>query len=163
MKTKMWESSPERDRDGILESKTVGRFFKARIKEKGLSYTQLADKLGITPSYLSHLLAGRNNIGRSIHFKPLVAELGLSPEEIEHINPNVIIVSPEALDSKPEPPAELPPELLAAMSKVHRMGLAQAVTEANLPYLLPRGLDGKGPKTEADWMKYLVLVDDWFR
>ena len=159
-----FDTAPERDKDGVLESKAVGRFIKAKIAEAGLSYTQVADRLNLQPSYLSHMLAGRDNIGRSVHFKPLAELLRLSVDEIQHINPNILMVHP---DAAPQPVATqterpTPAALIKALQAVHAMGLGKNISEADLPRLLPRGLDGKGPQTEGDWVKFLLLVDEWF-
>lgn len=152
-----------RDKDGLLDSRVVGRFIREKILEKGWTFTDFANRVDLTPTYLSAMLAGRNNLARSNHFKVIAAELGLSRDEVEYINPNIIWVHPDAERFAPmvapAPERPLPPALLSAMEIVNKMG--QNLTEKDVRALLPKGLDGKGPQTEAEWVEFLLFVKKW--
>uniref|UniRef100_UPI00403F2E6A helix-turn-helix domain-containing protein n=1 Tax=Deinococcus sp. VB142 TaxID=3112952 RepID=UPI00403F2E6A len=154
-----------RECDGLLDSREAGAFIRARMDAKGMQVQQLADRLNMgSPSQLSNLLAGRQNVARSKYFRNIVDELGLTPSEIEHLNPNIIFVHPDAPRhpvSTPERPQDLPPELRVAAKLMGELGYN--LSEDTIRRLIPRELVAEGPQTREDWLDFLLGMRRFLR
>lgn len=91
----------------ITDPRDVGKFFKDKIKERGLLIKDVAERISADPSYMSHLLSGRVSIVDSEYFSPLVRELGLTVDEVRALNPAAVV--------EVAPPELLPPEYIMLM------------------------------------------------
>ena len=70
----------------------AGAFLKKKRQSLGLTAEKVLDHTSIPSApYLSSIENGKVNPGRSKHFMSLAQYLGLSPEEIEQINPDLFV------------------------------------------------------------------------
>ncbi len=63
---------------------TLGKIVKKRLIEQGISHKELARRIGTSPGYLHHILAGRKPLGK--YAAVLARELGLSLEELHRLS-----------------------------------------------------------------------------
>lgn len=91
------------------------------VKRSQKTQRQIAEQSGIpSPSYLSHMVNGRINWVESEYFRPLSRVLDLTVEEIQELNPD-IVVNHQTLRhtaiADTRPPVELSETLRAFIDK----------------------------------------------
>ncbi|MFB9991266.1 helix-turn-helix domain-containing protein [Deinococcus oregonensis] len=159
-----------RDKDGVLDSREAGTFLREILTERGLQIQQLAELTSVPdPDYLSNLLSGRINVGKSKHFASIARALGLTAEDVEYINPNLIVQVAEK-KSRGGPP--IPPVVPHRETPVVIPRELQEVIDEygeDYPELLdptiqriiaaPRNFGGpdNGPQTAKDWFEYFLV------
>lgn len=157
----------KRDKDGILDSREAGAFLREILTERGMQIQQLAEKSTVSdPDYLSNLLSGRINVGRSKHFPSIARALGLNAEDVAYINPNLIVqVAPLPGNAFPpvppvvpfrETPITIPRELLEMVEKYGDSYPVLKTEQMQRMLAAPRNFGGAevGPQTAEDWFDY---------
>lgn len=161
-----------RDKDGVLDAREAGKFLRDILEERGMQIQQLAEKTTVPdPDYLSNLLSGRVNVGKSKHFPSIARALGLNAEDVAYINPNLFVQVTSYGNGAPIPPVvrhadplghiHVPQELEAALSKY---GAALGIPKnIDLRHYIPRFEAGTGPETEEDWQDWLMDNRRWLK
>lgn len=168
--------SENRDQDGVLDSREAGAFLRQVIKDRGMEIQQVAEKAAVpSPEYLSTMLAGRINVGKSKHFPAIARALGLNAEDIAYINPNLVVqvvqqTAPGAPPVAPvvpfrDTPVVIPKELQQVIDEHGdrypelRDPTIQKIIAA------PRNFGGpdNGPQTAEDWYEYFLLTRRYLR
>lgn len=149
--------------DLMTDPREIGAFFRKKIMERHLRIKDVADRIGVDASYISHMLAGRVNIVGSDYFKPLVQLLGLSAEEVRQLDPSAVFeFSHEGQTASTAPPLfEISPSLQQAIDLYGEQfpGLRLPKVQRNLS--LARFYDGSGPQTPAEWLSYYNSISRW--
>jgi len=165
-----------RDKDGVLDSREAGAFVRQVLIDRGMQIQQLAEKTTVPdPDYLSNLLSGRINIGKSKHFPSIARALGLNSEDIAYVNPNLIVqVIQERAPGSPDVPPVVP---FRDTPVVIPKELQQVIDEHGDRYpelkdptiqriiAAPRNFGGpdNGPQTVEDWYEYFLLTRRYLR
>lgn len=162
-----------RDKDGVLDSREAGAFLREILTERGLQIQQLAELTTVPdPDYLSNLLSGRINVGKSKHFPSIAKALGLNAEDVAYINPNLIVQVAASAGPGPLPSVVpfrdtrvvIPKELQRMIdNNAHRY---PQLLDDSLQRILaaPRNFGGpqNGPQTEDEWLEYWQMNRRWF-
>jgi SOS-response transcriptional repressor LexA len=87
----------------------------AFIERSGKTQRKIAEEAGIpNPSYLSHMKNGRINWVESEYFRPLSRVLDLSIDEIQELNPDLVIQPSPLTLAAPTARADLAPQVPSA-------------------------------------------------
>ena len=169
-------NTDNRDKDGVLDSREAGAFIRQVLTDRGMQIQHLAAKTTVPdPDYLSNLLSGRINVGKSKHFASIARALDLNVEDIAYINPNLVVQVVQ--QSAPGAPPVAPVVAFRDTPVVIPKELQQVIDEHGDRYpelrdptvqkiiAAPRNFGGpdNGPQTVEDWYEYFLLTRRYLR
>lgn len=135
------------------------------LKRAKMQQKELAQALGVEPSYISRMVKGHINWTTGQYFGQIASRLQLKDHEIKALNPAAVVEMMEA-------PRGTPPAADAAVAPVIPQALLDAATlyrdidpriaDPSVQLALARaGYFGGGPETPQDWIRYFNDVRDW--
>jgi len=149
-----------RDKDGVLDAREAGKFIREKLRAKGWQVQQLAERTTVSdPDYLSNMLSGRVNVAKSRHLKSIARELGLTPSEIEHLNPNLVInltAMDDAHPARETETLEVAPALQEAV-ELFSPRFPEIGEERWLRFLMDTDFREE-PETPEDWLSVFLAL-----
>ena len=135
------------------------------LKRAKMQQKELANALGIEPSYISRMVKGHINWTTGQYFGQIASRLELKDHEIKALNPAAVVEIVGAPTSVP-PAADatvaptIPQALLDAAALYKDIDPRIANPDVQLA-LARAGYFGGGPETPQDWIRYFNDVRDW--
>ena len=135
------------------------------LKRAKMQQKELANALGIEPSYISRMVKGHINWTTGQYFGQIASRLELKDHEIKALNPAAVVEVVGALTGAP-PAADatvaptIPQALLDAAALYKDIDPRIANPDVQLA-LARAGYFGGGPETPQDWIRYFNDVRDW--
>lgn len=80
---------------------TFGDWLKNQIKQKGMTQAELAKRIKVTPSLISHLLAGDRGTTTE-NIVAIARALNIPPEEVFRASAGIVIPNPNRFTEKAE-------------------------------------------------------------
>lgn len=154
-----------------VDAKDAGKLMQAHRKRMGLTQDQAAERSTVpTPQYLSALENGRYDVRNSEHFKSLVELYGLTPEQVQEINPSAVFIFEAPKGGRGPvpprlPPVEIPleiPKNLQLMLDKHGDDYPELHIEANLRALTSfYRYGGAATLTPQEWFEVFTANRRW--
>lgn len=150
-----------------LNPQEAGVRLETFLRRKGMQQKELAEVVGVEPSYISRMVKGHVNWTTGKHFGRIAAQLDLSDDEIKELNPAAVV---ERVSSEPKWGAhqslmqgidDAIPPALAEAGELYK-AIDPRIADPDVQLALARaGFFGGGPQTPQDWIRYFNDVRDW--
>jgi transcriptional regulator with XRE-family HTH domain len=135
------------------------------LKRAKMQQKELANALGIEPSYISRMVKGHINWTTGQYFGQIASRLRLADHEVKALNPAAVVEMVEAPRAAPpitdEAVAPAIPQALLDAATLYQE-IDPRIADPNVQLALARaGYFGGGPETPQDWIRYFNDVRNW--